>query len=257
MIEAQLPNSFVDFADALRILSQCSLDATEVVTKWSELMNTTTPAIVSVTVNGVTFKVDNLAKIRRDIAAGLNVDVPRVRGVKLVDGKARGHLGPVESYGSVWKVAGDISYQDEPGYVGVYHGVFNDFYTACMPSKVDVTMKFLDLPKVVLMGAARAVGVLPPDMLNLTVTAPPRSLVQSEELVNTSYYTKVTFVNRNLGMALPDGTAEHAEGLPVRLKVFDSTGALVYERALSPHGSVNLLMFTSPGSGTVNVQEVV
>lgn len=256
MKEAAMPKAFLDFADALRMLSQCSLDATELVTKWDQITDTTTPAVVTITVNGATHNVDNLAKIRQDLTAGLSIDYPTVRGIEFVDRQSKGSAGPVTSYGLNWKDSGGIPYQDDSGYLGVYHSVCNDFYTACMPSKVDVTARFLELPKVVMLGAARETGVLPPDTLNLTVEAPTASFVQIGALDNQMYYTKVTFVNRNAGRILPDGSAEHAEGLPFTFSIFNVTGAQLYSKVLSSYESVTLLIYTAPGLSTVNIQEV-
>ena len=39
MTEVKLPQSFVDFSDALKKLYQSSEDATEIVTKWDEITN--------------------------------------------------------------------------------------------------------------------------------------------------------------------------------------------------------------------------
>ena len=58
------PSSLLDFADALRLIAQSQSDVTELVVKWNEIMDTTSPTTVSVLVGGLVKQVDNLAKIR-------------------------------------------------------------------------------------------------------------------------------------------------------------------------------------------------
>lgn len=256
MKEVAMPEAFLDFADALRMLSQCSLDATELVTKWNQITDTTTPAQVTITVNGTTRTVDNLAKIRQDLVEGLSLDSPKVKDITFESFQANGGINAVMNYGSQYKQAGGIPYLDDPGYLGVHRGVYNDFYTVCLSDKASVSASFLELPKVLLLGVARNTEDVPPSVLNLTISAPTNTPVQQKQLVNTMYYTTVTFVNRNTGALLPDGTGEHMEGLPFTLNVYNTTGTLVYSRVLDAFASVTLLLYTAPGLSVINIQEL-
>ena len=257
MKEVPLPKSFLDFADALRMLAKSSLDATEIVTKWYALMDTTTPDVVTITVNGVTREVDNLAKMRKDFESGLSVDNPVVKGIRFVAPQTQGSTGATGSHGLYWNTAGENPYVDDIGWVGIFRDVYNDFRSVCMPDKEEVHLEFLKLAQVILLGTVRTPGVTPQDTLKLYVAAPSSSYVQSRTMAAAQYYTMTTLVNRNAGSILPDGSPEHAEGLPFTVQIYDSLGTLLYSKVLNPWKAVKLLMFTAPGQNTVNVQEIV
>lgn len=257
MIDVAMPKSFLSFADALRMLAQSSLDATEIVTKWDEITNADIPSVVKITISGTTHEVPNLAKVRRDLAEGLSLDTPTVKMLKLSTYQASGTVDATGSYGANWKSAGSIPYRTDSGWLGVYRNVFNDFHSVCIPDKRNVAASFLELPRVVMMGVASAVGSPPQDTLDLHVSAPSAVFVQTNTLVNSAYYTTVLFVNRNVGALMSDGTPEHSEGLPVTLNIYDVSGTLLFTKVIAPKKSLHLYMFAFPNAGTVNVQEIV
>lgn len=257
MTDVAMPKSFLSFADALRMLAQSSLDATEIVTKWDEITDVSTPRIVKITINGVTHEVPNIAKIRKDITEGLNSDYPEVQGLKIVTLQAHGSVDVGGYDGIVWHNDGGNPYRSGTGFIGVLAGLYNDFRSMCMPTTAEVRTQFLNLPKVMALGAATAPGITPQSVLNLYVTAPPRSLVSAKRITSDSYYTTVTFINRNFGRQLPDGTPEHGEGLPFTLNIYNVTGGLLYTKVLQPHRSVQLFMFAAPEQSTINVQEII
>lgn len=251
MTEVKLPQSLVDFSDALKKLYQSSEDATEIVTKWDEITNTDTPATVKVTISGVVHEVDNLAKIRQDLVEGLSLDNPTVSSVSFKSGPPYTSEGKQESTswyctGVAPQSSGIYPYEDVDTVVGEFRNVYNDFRTLCLLNKATLDVNMLQLPGVVLLSAPSVEGQTRLDSFELTIRAPSASYAtQGKMTLERHYYTRVTFINTNTTV-------------PVTLNLYNATGSVVIPspRVIPSLKAVTYLVFAKPSQNTVNVQEV-
>ena len=250
MTEVKLPQSLVDFSDALKKLYQSSEDATEIVTKWDEITNTDTPATVKVTISGVVHEVDNLAKIRQDLVEGLSLDNPIVSSVSFKSGSpypAEGTQDATTRYCTsvAPQSSGAYPYEDVDTVVGEFRNVYNDFRTLCLLNKATLEVQMLQLPSVLLLAAPSIEGQTRLDSFELTIRAPGAGYAtQGKMTLERHYYTRVTFINTNT--------------VPVTLNLYNATGSVVIPspRVIPSLKAVTYLVFAKPSQNTVNVQEV-
>ncbi len=251
MTEVKLPQSLVDFSDALKKLYQSSEDATEIVTKWDEITNTDTPETVKVTISGVVHEVDNLAKIRQDLVEGLSLDNPTVRSVSFKAGPPYNSEGKQES--TSWyctsvapQSSGIYPYEDVDTEVGEFRNVYNDFRTVCLLNKATLNVDMLTLPGVVLLAAPSIEGQTRLDSFELTIRSPSADYITQGKMTSVRhYYTRVTFINTNT--------------VPVTLNFYNATGSVIIPspRVIPSLKAVTYLIFAKPNQDTVYVQEVV
>lgn len=242
-----IPHSVFDFADALRMLSESQGDVTEIVTKWDLICDTTIPRTVTVSVNGTTREVDNLAKIRQDLVEGLSLDKPTVSSVTFRGKQSnQGNINADRWSNKGWGDLPWVSVTDAKGWIGSFRNTKNDFHSLCVvdrDSVVDgdsIKMDLLQMPKFAFLCAGH---------VTFTVSAPSVSYVQQGDLADTQYCTTTTFVNRWLdGNAAPLGV--------VQLVVNDSVNDLLVVD-IPPGKSVCLAMWASAGQNIVNAQEII
>lgn len=242
------------FADALKTLASSQADVTELVTKFDELCDTTTPRTVTITVGGVTHEVDNLAKIREDLVEGLSLDRPKVTGVVFRGRQASGDINASQWESRVVNDAGSNDFNTSALVTGAFRYVSNNFYTVCMPNKARVDTNMLRLPRVVIVGAVANAGENPVDTIDFYVSAPPAAMGTQDVIVgNAQYYALVTFVNRNFGNGL--GAVVPAK---VTIKLHDQLDSIPpIVREIPPLCSATYMFFAGTGQQTVQIQEIV
>lgn len=254
----QLPTALVDFADAIKTLVASQSDVTQLVTKWDEIVNTTTPNTVKIVLSdGTEHIVDNLAKIREDLVEGLSLDKPTVSELNFASKYgAGGQLVSSRYVGySYYSGIGDSSGASEDpfdkysGYSGFVRALKNDFFTQCAPNRDTINCHLLELPRVVWLGI--------PDERNnnqaissftMTVTAPPESWLSRGGLVGRQYYGLVTFLNASVA-TLGDITLNI---------IFNPGDAANGKRVfyMPEQSSITLLFFAYPGQDRVNVWKI-
>lgn len=247
-------HAFLNFADALKMLASSQSDVTELVTKFDELCDTTTPRTLTITVGGVEHTVDNLAKIRQDLVEGLSLDKPTVTEIVFRGRQASGDMDAAQWESRVVNDAGSNDFNTAATVTGAFRYVSNDFYTVCMPNRSRVDTNMLRLPRVALIGAVATAGETPVDTVDIYVSAPPAAMGTQDVIVGSSqYYTLVTFVNRNIGNGL--GAIVPAK---VTVKLHDQLDSFPpVVREIPPYGSATFLFFAGTGQSTVQIQEIV
>ena len=253
----EIPHSILDFADAMRLLAESQGDVTELVTKWDELCNTTTPATIKVNVGGVEHEVDNLAKIRQDLISGLSLNTPTVKSLSFKDASrgssssGNGMMTAARRYA----VLGHSSSQDPFGTDMIVDGymetVWNMLRTVVCPAASRIDIPLYDIPKVLLLGVPKNTGDTPLDTYDFYITAPGAAYATQDIMAARQYYTTAKFVNRNYGTGNPVVKGN------VTIRLHDATGNVNITRVIPPDRYVEYLFFAAPGQDTVNIQEMV
>lgn len=253
-MNSKVPSAILDFAQALELLAKSQGDITSVLTKWDQITNTDTPSTVEITLSdGTTHTVDNLAKIRRDLIAGLSLDEPTVKSIKFTGVRANGVSKATTQYGMSWHSLGEYAFDSSSGFAGVYRSINNDFRTICVPGSSSIDLGLLDMPKVILLGAPDLESDEPITDVTVNVSAPSLAFMTQGMLAEYKhYYTTVTVVNRYMGTTSnPD-----FNGAPVTIHWVTGSG-LTVDRTIKPLCSVTFLMFAPAGGSSVNIQEIV
>lgn len=247
----QLPASFVDFASALKILADSQADITELVTKWDEITDTTSPKTVKVSLSDGTYhSVDNLAKIRNDLVAGLSLDTPTVKTITVTTAQSSSRIRSSDQSCQVWHGDGVDNFDAVNGFSGVYKNTRNEVRTACFPASSTLNVSLEDMPRVVMVGAKISEDTL---IDTVTINVSPSNLAFTEQnlmAASKHYYALVTFVNRNFGN---DPSVMAGAPVTVILKSADIT----ISRTIPPYMSVTYMMFGTPGGTVVNMHELV
>lgn len=251
----RLPASWLDFSDALKLLSDSQKDVTELVTKWSDIMDTETPRTVDVTLtDGSVHKVDNLAKIRRDLIAGLSLENPVVTTLGLRSYRANGSITATYQYGLEYQNEG-ATFDKLGGFTGVYRSLYNDLWTAAIPSASKIRVNLQAMPRIVMLGVDYQDGTDVIDNLEISINPPSSSYVNNGVMAEGKHYcTIVTLVNHNYGMR----DNAYYEG-PVTVTLKSSEGIYssnVYTVTLQPKKSASFLLFAPAGGQVVNIQEI-
>jgi hypothetical protein len=244
------PSSLLDFADALRLIAQSQSDVTELVVKWNEIMDTTSPATVSVLVGGLVKQVDNLAKIRESIVKGLSLDKPTVSEVHYRGIQASSRQTATTTYSKAHDLVGQNPYDPTVAVQkGAVRNVYNDYQTVVIPTTSDVLVSLFELPKVMLVGAITRDGVAPVTTLNLHITPPWAITANTADIYASNQYSAITkFVNRYNGN--------------VTINFYDATSTLYRTKVIPAFRTVEFLFFAAPGqtangSPFYNLQELV
>lgn len=244
------PSSLLDFADALRLIAQSQSDVTELVVKWNEIMDTTSPATVSVLVGGLVKQVDNLAKIRESIVKGLSLDKPTVSEVHYRGIQVSSRQTATTTYSKAHDLVGQNPY--DPTVVvqkGAVRNVYNDYQTVVIAATPDVSVSLFELPKVMLVGAIPRDGVAPVTTLNLHITPPGAITSNTADNYASNQYSAITkFVNRYGG--------------DVTINFYDATSTLYQTKVIPAFRTVEFLFFAAPGqtangSPIYNLQELI
>lgn len=256
----QLPHSLVDFADAIKALVSSQSDVTQLVTKWDEIVNTTTPTTVKIRLSdGTEHSVDNLAKIRNDLIEGLSLNRPTVDEINFRSKYgSSGHLiatrysgyatyAGVDSQGSGPSEDPFDKYQ---GYAGFVRAIRNDFFTTCIPNKAVTTFNMFELPRVMWLGFIDARNNdATIDNYTFTVQAPPQSLTAQDVTAAWQYCGIVTLINaytNRAGTPLGDVTVNF---------IYDVSGST--RTVVIPQQSyVTLLFWAHPGQDSVNIGKI-
>lgn len=246
-----LPASFVDFSSALSLLANSQADITELVSKWSDIMDTTTPKTVDVGLSdGEQYMVDNLAKIRADLIAGLSLDEPTVKAIHFSGYRTTSTLMGTLQYGKTWHPADSYDFDPLEGYTAIYSNDLNTFRTACVPKSDNLSVMLLDMPRIVLLGSEVSTNIPIIDDVTITVSAPPASLVSSGTLAENKYYCGITtFVNRNFGT---QAGGINSEGNPVKLTLA-SGDVTLSTIEIPPTQCISVLMFAAAGGSIVHI----
>lgn len=256
----QIPHSLVDFADALKALGDSQSDVTQLVTKWDELVNTTTPGTVKIILsNGTEHTVDNLAKIRQDLVEGLSLNNPTVNSVNF-EGRydSSGSIDATRHFGYALYAGVDggangpsedpfDKYSNHKGFARLER---NDLYTVCLANKAVCDFNLLELPRVMWLGY--------PDERNndetiseytFNVTAPPDAYKSQNFMVSQQYYGMVTLIN---SYQTRSGT-----------RLGDVTVHIMYKLGKSPKtyvvpqdACITLLLWAHPNQDQVNVAKI-
>lgn len=265
-----LPGSFVDFKDALRLLSESQSDVIEMISKFSGILNTTIPGQVTVTVGGVQYTVENLAQIKKDLQSSLKDTYPNINSSRVVFNysvgtatSTRGAIGTYKaqcSFGSSTTGSAVTDGWEDPSkrqYVrkGWYRGVTNDFFTLhWLPdsSATDkIVVSFKNLPRLQVVG----VNGKDPAPTEAFIAVKPIASNDSEFPVyqvpdygaGSQYYTTVRFVNHGLS--------------PFTLHLYSSTATDVAECTVTiparvigtPDKYVDVLFWCARGQDKVNI----
>lgn len=249
----KLPASFVDFAGALKKLFDSQEDVTKLVTLWDDLVNTDTPQSFTVELsNGEKkYQVDNLAKIREDIRAGLNLDEPTVKAIHFYDSQRKATIQCGSMTDMAYYAVGTNIFDPFEGWCGVYRGLWNDYITACSPTQESITVNMMDMPRIVLLGVEFKNGSNRLDDVIVTINPPTAAFAEQGLLSNNKDYTTlVTFVNRN-SIQVREGSFVY---LPVKLTLVTGNGSLYF--TIKGGCSVTCLLFAPAGGDIVHVQEI-
>lgn len=248
----EIPHSLLDFADAIRMLAESQSDVAELVTKWDELCDTTTPKTIKITVGGVVHEVDNLAKIRDTLVKGLSLDNPNVKTLRFYGIQAGATYSATRRFLRGYH---SESYEDDYGNVVVGEGVMetlaNTLRTIVYPTKARLDLKIYDMPSVMCLGVPKTAGEMPIDTYDIYVSAPPASFAEDGSMFPLHYYTTTKFVNRNYGTGNPIVFGD------VTINIHDATGRVSTTRVIPPNKCVEFLFFASPGQDTMNFQELI
>lgn len=248
----EIPHSLLDFADAIRLLAESQSDVAELVTKWDELCDTTTPKTIKITVGGVVHEVDNLAKIRDTLVNGLSLDRPSVKSLRFYGAQSRADYSATRRY---MRGYNNDSYEDAYGNIVVGEGVMetlaNTLRTVVYPTKARLNLRLYDMPAVMLLGVSKSVGEMPIDTYDIYVSAPSALFSEDGSLLPIHYYTTTKFVNRNYGTGNPIVYGD------VTINIHDATGKLTTTRVIPPNKCVEFLFFAAPGQDTMNFQELI
>jgi hypothetical protein len=246
-----LPHNLVDFGNALKMLANSQSDVTELVVKWDELIDTKTPKTVTIKLSdGTVHKIDNLAKIRNDLIAGLSLDEPRVKGITFYSPYVHGGIRADSFFGQVYggEVTNDASgiYMSNPdadGMQGMRYGVHNVLRTCAMTQKTSGRLEMDDLPDVLFLGATWITNSSAPDNFTLTLVSPRAAYVQRNEMTGSVQYCgRTTLINQS--------------NAPFTFKVLDATGAVKYNRVIPAYGCVSCVFWAACGQDTVNFREI-
>lgn len=253
MEQIKLPQNFVTFADAIKILYESQRDVTELVSKWDDIVNTDTPGTVDITLSsGVTKKVDNLAKIRNDLVKGLGLDEPTVRAIHFNGYRSKSTVTGMTQYGIEYK---DGTSGNSPLFgdqFGGYRNIWNTMYSVCLPKSNNITLSLHNVPRIIMLGVNVFDGQQNVYITDYTIniTAPPNSYITSGVMANEQYCTLVTFINRNFGA---DPTNVIHGQVTLRIK----SGTFEVSRKIDPDKSVTYALFAAPGADVVNAHEIV
>lgn len=256
----QLRPALVDFADALKTLVNSQSDVTELVTKWDDLVNTTTPKTVKIVLSdGTEHLVDNLAKIRNDLVEGLSLDKPTISELKFQPKYGiSGGLKATEYIGAtVYRPEGSTSsgpredpFDKHDGYAGFVRALRNDFFTVCQPTKAATSFDLLDLPRVMALGVPdERNNYATINIYNFAVTAPSASRLASHELINGQYGGMVTLLNSYTDKS---GTLLG----PVTVNFIYSTNGDTKTYVIQQKTSITLLLWANPGMNIVNIAKI-
>lgn len=256
-MQSSVPSAILDFSQALAMLVNSQGDITTLITKWDQITNTDSPATVDIELSdGTVHTVDNLAKIRNDLIAGLSLDEPTVKSLKFQGVRENGISRATIQTGLGWHGSDEYAFDKYPGFAGVYRNLVNDFRTVCIPNQSRIELGLLELPRIILLGAQYAEDADPISELTVDLSAPSRAYAEQGLLSdNRHYYTMVTIVNRYTSAT---GTASQ-DGYPVTVHwvTGDGVNLVSYDRTIKPKCSASFLMFAPAGGSIVNIQEIV
>ena len=246
-----LPHNLVDFGNALKMLANSQSDVTELVVKWDELIDTNTPKTVTIKLSdGTVHKIDNLAKIRNDLIAGLSLDEPKVKNITFSDKYVHGGIRAGSYFGQVY--GGDskndesgiyMCNPDADGMTGMRYGVQNVIRTCAMTQKTSGRLEMDDLPELLFLGATWINNSSAPDNFRLTLVSPRAAYVQRNEMTaSVQYCGRTTLINQS--------------NAPFTFKVIDATGAEIYNRVIPAYGCISCVFWAACGQNTVNFREI-
>lgn len=247
-----LPTSLVDFGTALRMLADSQSDVTEIITKWETLFDMETPRTVEVTLSdGTVHNIDNLAKMREDLIAGLSLDEPKVKQLKMsspyVKGGIRGNAWYGLHYGGESKNDETGMYLDNPdagGFMGMRYGVQNVLRTCAFVDKATGTISMEEMPEMIIVGGFHKQGQVIPLTYELTLVAPGLDNVARGEMVtDVQYCGRVMFVNQN-------------QESDFKLAVKDSVGSVLYTRDIPANKCIECAYWAAVGQGSVMFREI-
>lgn len=227
-----LPASFVDFKAALKALVDSQTDVLKLVTAWSQIMDTDTPGTVDITLtDGIKKTVDNLAKIREDLVAGLSLENPKVTSITARSSRSSSTMEASRGYGWSPVVSGLTA--SGLGLMG-YYGNVGNVMRSMVYLDSEATLELQDVPRVLLLGLDGTTDY------TLTVNPPNNEFLNSVYLIGgIPYVTTVTFVNRKI-----NGT---------KFTEYVTLNINGNSRRIPPGMSASYLMWVIPGEGNMVV----